>query len=65
MNAAARRSAAMGCLFALAGIGAHAATVFRCGDSYPQASCANAKAIEVDAPISAAQRAEARAVAAC
>jgi hypothetical protein len=61
---AARRSVALACLFAPVGTAAHAETIFRCGDSYSQASCANANAIEVDAPVNAAQHAEARAVAA-
>jgi hypothetical protein len=41
-----------------------AQTIFRCGDSYSQAPCVGAKAIEVAAPATDAQRAEARAVAA-
>jgi hypothetical protein len=64
MSAAARRSVALACAFVLVGAAAHAETIFRRGDSYSQAPCANAKAIEVDAPVGAAQRAEARAVAA-
>jgi hypothetical protein len=63
MSAATRRSVALACLFTLTAA-ANAETIFRCGDSYSQAPCANAKAIEVDPPIGAAQRAEARAVAA-
>jgi hypothetical protein len=39
-------------------------TIFRCGDSYSLTPCANARAIEAAAPVSPAQRAEARAVAA-
>jgi hypothetical protein len=64
MSAAARRSVALLCLLTLVGAQARGETIFRCGDSYSQAQCANAKAIEVDAPISAARRAQARAVAA-
>ena len=43
---------------------AHAETVFRCGDSYSHTQCENAKAVDTGAPVSAAERAEARAVAA-
>ena len=39
-------------------------TIFRCGDSYSPTPCTNARAIESAAPVSAARRAEARAVAA-
>jgi hypothetical protein len=38
-------------------------TIFRCGDSYSQTQCANAKAIDVGPPPSDAQRADARTVA--
>ncbi|MGZ8341146.1 MAG: hypothetical protein ACXWU9_16365 [Telluria sp.] len=40
------------------------ATIFRCGDSYSHAPCANAKALDLLAPPSDAQHAAARAVAA-
>jgi len=43
---------------------AGAQTIFRCGDSYSQSPCANAKVFEAIAAPSAAQRADAQAVAA-
>jgi len=48
----------------LAATAAPAETVYRCGSSYSQAPCDGAKAVDVGAPINAAQRAEARALAA-
>jgi hypothetical protein len=50
-------------LAALAGA-ANGQAIFRCGDSYSQAPCANAKVVALESPATAAQRAEARAVAA-
>jgi len=64
MSAWARRLAAIFALLALGASAAHAETIFRCGASYSQAPCANASTIEVEASVSAARRAEARAVAA-
>jgi hypothetical protein len=64
MNASTRRLAACMVVFALGAASAHAETIFRCGASYSQAPCPDASTIEVAAPVSAAQRAEARAVAA-
>ncbi|HEY2561528.1 MAG TPA: hypothetical protein VGI48_17595 [Caldimonas sp.] len=64
MSAAAQWFLALACLVTLAGPAANAETIFRCGESYSQVACANGKAIEVDPPLSADRRAEARAVAA-
>ena len=44
--------------------GAHAQTVFRCGSVYSQTPCPQAKVVEATDPRSAAQRAEAKRVAA-
>ena len=54
--------AALACC--LAATAAPAETVYRCGSSYSHAPCEGAKPVDVGAPIDAAQRAEARAVAA-
>ena len=43
---------------------ARAQPIFRCGDSYSQSPCANARIVDVAAPPSIAQRSEARDVAA-
>ena len=51
-------------VLALAASAAGGETIFRCGDSYSLTPCANARVLEAVAPPSAAQRAEARAVAA-
>jgi len=48
----------------VAAASAAAETVYRCGSSYSHAPCEGAKAVDVGAPVDAAQRAEARAVAA-
>jgi hypothetical protein len=64
MSARARRLAAVVGLLVLGASAAHADTIFRCGASYSQTPCANASTIAVGASVSAAQRAEARAVAA-
>ena len=49
-------------LAALAGA-ANGQAIFRCGDSYSQTPCANAKVVALVAPVSDVQRAEARQVA--
>ena len=64
MSALAVRLAAAAWIVALGVSAAHAETVFHCGDSYSHTRCENAKAIDIGAAVSAAQRAEARAVAA-
>jgi len=55
-------AAALMLLFAVAG--AHAQVVYRCGSVYSQTPCPQAKVVEATDPRSAAQRAEARRVAA-
>ena len=62
MSAAARWTIAA--ILALASGVATAQTVYRCGSVYSRDPCPGAKAIEVDSRPSAAQRAEARQVAA-
>ena len=62
MRAALRSAVAV--VGALVASAAGGETIFRCGDSYSLAPCPNAKVVEVAPPVSAAQRAEARAVAA-
>jgi hypothetical protein len=44
---------------ALAASATHGETIYRCGGSYSQSPCANARAIEVVAAPTEAQRAEA------
>jgi hypothetical protein len=58
------RIVAIGCGLALALAAASAETVFRCGSSYSHAPCEGATTVDVGAPVGAAQRAEAHAVAA-
>jgi hypothetical protein len=64
VSAGTRRLAAGVALLALGASSAHAGTIFRCGASYSQAPCANGSTIEIEASVTAAQRADARAVAA-
>ena len=63
MSARRHRRAVAVIVLALAAAAASAETIYRCGDSYSQSPCANARTIEVVAPPTEAQRAEARAVA--
>ena len=64
MSAPARLLAATIGMLALGASAGHAETIFRCSDSYSQTPCLNGRTIEVEASVIAAQRAEARAVAA-
>jgi hypothetical protein len=59
-----RRLAAVAAAAALLASAAGAQTIFRCGDSYSQSPCADAKILEATPAPSAAQRSEAHAVAA-
>jgi hypothetical protein len=51
-------------IFAFAACAATAQTIYRCGQTYSRVPCPGARAIEVEARTTAAQRAEARRVAA-
>jgi len=59
MSARPQRRAWCAMALALAASATHAETIYRCGDSYSQSPCANARAIEVVAAPTEAQRAEA------
>lgn len=64
MSARLQRRALCAMAPALTASATDAETIYRCGDSFQQSPCADARAIEVVAAPTEAQRAEARAVAA-
>ena len=64
MSTKAQRRLAVAIAAAALATAAGAQTIFRCGDSYSQSPCANAKVFEAIAAPTAAQRADAQAVAA-